>query len=54
VYVSEKLAERIAKFSAGVAMIMVGDANKTELEDRKLDDPDESLGANTIQRVMRY
>ena len=36
VYDSEKLAERIAKLSGGVAVIKVGAANETELEDRKL------------------
>ncbi|KAJ6803451.1 ruBisCO large subunit-binding protein subunit alpha-like [Iris pallida] len=36
VYDSEKLAERIAKLSGGVAVIEVGAATETELEDRKL------------------
>ncbi|KAI4368757.1 hypothetical protein MLD38_017276 [Melastoma candidum] len=36
VYDSEKLAERIAKISGGVAVIKVGAATETELEDRKL------------------
>jgi hypothetical protein len=54
VYISEKLAEIVSKFSGGVAVIKVGAATETELEDRKLDDPEESLGANTIQKVMRY
>ncbi|XP_063945838.1 ruBisCO large subunit-binding protein subunit alpha, chloroplastic [Daucus carota subsp. sativus] len=36
VYDSEKLAERIAKLSDGVAVIKVGAATETELEDRKL------------------
>lgn len=36
VYDSEKLAERIAKLSGGVAVINVGAATETELEDRKL------------------
>ncbi|XWS74323.1 hypothetical protein CRYUN_Cryun02cG0205000 [Craigia yunnanensis] len=36
VYDSEKLAERIAKLSGGVAVIKVGTATETELEDRKL------------------
>ncbi|KAK1373583.1 ruBisCO large subunit-binding protein subunit alpha [Heracleum sosnowskyi] len=36
VYDSEKLAERIAKLSGGVAVIKVGAATETELEDRKL------------------
>lgn len=35
-YDSEKLAERIAKLSGGVAVIKVGAATETELEDRKL------------------
>lgn len=90
VYDSEKLAERIAKLSGGVAVIKVGAATETELEDRKLriedaknatfaaieegivpgggaayvhlstcvpaikdkmDDPDERLGADIIQKV---
>ncbi|CAI9768530.1 unnamed protein product [Fraxinus pennsylvanica] len=36
VYDSEKLAERIAKLSGGVAVIKVGASTETELEDRKL------------------
>ncbi|KAI6685834.1 hypothetical protein NL676_031747 [Syzygium grande] len=36
VYDTEKLAERIAKLSGGVAVIKVGAATETELEDRKL------------------
>nr|WLW26923.1 chloroplast rubisco large subunit-binding protein subunit alpha [Dioscorea oppositifolia] len=36
VYDSEKLEERIAKLSGGVAVIKVGAATETELEDRKL------------------
>ncbi|KAB5561726.1 hypothetical protein DKX38_006683 [Salix brachista] len=36
VFDSEKLAERIAKLSGGVAVIKVGAATETELEDRKL------------------
>uniref|UniRef100_A0A7N0SVX0 Uncharacterized protein n=1 Tax=Kalanchoe fedtschenkoi TaxID=63787 RepID=A0A7N0SVX0_KALFE len=36
VYDSEKLSERIAKLSGGVAIIKVGAATETELEDRKL------------------
>ncbi|XP_051120516.1 ruBisCO large subunit-binding protein subunit alpha-like [Andrographis paniculata] len=36
VYDSEKLAERIAKLSGGVAVIKVGAATESELEDRKL------------------
>ncbi|GMI84053.1 SCHLEPPERLESS, chaperonin-60alpha1, CHLOROPLAST CHAPERONIN 60ALPHA [Hibiscus trionum] len=36
IYDSEKLAERIAKLSGGVAVIKVGAATETELEDRKL------------------
>ena len=36
VYDTEKLAERIAKLSGGVAIIKVGAATETELEDRKL------------------
>ncbi|KAG8064058.1 hypothetical protein GUJ93_ZPchr0004g38313 [Zizania palustris] len=36
VYDSEKLAERIAKLSGGVAVIKVGAATETELEDRQL------------------
>lgn len=36
IYDSEKLAERIAKLSSGVAVIKVGAATETELEDRKL------------------
>ncbi|KAF5727464.1 ruBisCO large subunit-binding protein subunit alpha [Tripterygium wilfordii] len=36
VYDSEKLAERIAKLSGGVAVVKVGAATETELEDRKL------------------
>ncbi|CAD7700671.1 unnamed protein product [Ostreobium quekettii] len=35
-YDKEKLAERIAKLSGGVAVIKVGAATETELEDRKL------------------
>lgn len=35
-YDSEKLAERIAKLSGGVAVIKVGAATEAELEDRKL------------------
>ncbi|GER39458.1 60 kDa chaperonin [Striga asiatica] len=35
-YDSEKIAERIAKLSGGVAVIKVGAATETELEDRKL------------------
>jgi chaperonin GroEL (HSP60 family) len=91
VYDSEKLAERIAKLSGGVAVIKVGAATETELEDRKLriedaknatfaaieegivpgggaayvhlstfvpaikeklDDPEERLGADIIQKVI--
>jgi chaperonin GroEL (HSP60 family) len=90
-YDSEKLAERIAKLSGGVAVIKVGAATETELEDRKLriedaknatfaaieegivpgggaayvhlskfvpaikeklDDPEERLGADIIQKVL--
>lgn len=90
VYDTEKLAERIAKLSGGVAVIKVGAATETELEDRKLriedaknatfaaieegivpgggaalvhlsacvpkiketlDDPEECLGADIIQKV---
>ncbi|KAJ9188812.1 hypothetical protein P3X46_000174 [Hevea brasiliensis] len=36
VYDSQKLAERIAKLSGGVAVVKVGAATETELEDRKL------------------
>jgi len=36
VYDTEKLTERIAKLSGGVAIIKVGAATETELEDRKL------------------
>ena len=36
IYDSEKLAERIAKLSGGVAVIKVGAATETELEDRQL------------------
>ncbi|XP_041991135.1 ruBisCO large subunit-binding protein subunit alpha, chloroplastic-like isoform X1 [Salvia splendens] len=36
VYDTEKLAERIAKLSGGVAVIKVGAATETELEDKKL------------------
>eukprot|EP00246_Nothoceros_aenigmaticus_P011639 TRINITY_DN324_c0_g1_i1.p1 TRINITY_DN324_c0_g1~~TRINITY_DN324_c0_g1_i1.p1 ORF type:complete len:604 (+),score=148.24 TRINITY_DN324_c0_g1_i1:77-1888(+) len=36
IYDSEKLSERIAKLSGGVAVIKVGAATETELEDRKL------------------
>lgn len=36
VYDSEKLSERIAKLSGGVAVIKVGAATEAELEDRKL------------------
>lgn len=36
VYDSQKLAERIAKLAGGVAVIKVGAATETELEDRKL------------------
>ncbi|GKV01257.1 hypothetical protein SLEP1_g13822 [Rubroshorea leprosula] len=36
VYDTQKLAERIAKLSGGVAVIKVGAATETELEDRKL------------------
>lgn len=36
IYDSAKLAERIAKLSGGVAVIKVGAATETELEDRKL------------------
>lgn len=35
-YNAEKLAERIAKLSGGIAVIKVGAATETELEDRKL------------------
>ncbi|XP_020115213.1 ruBisCO large subunit-binding protein subunit alpha-like [Ananas comosus] len=91
VYDSEKLAERIAKLSGGVAVIKVGAATETELEDRKLriedaknatfaaieegivpgggaayvhlstcvpafkdkmDDPDERLGVDIIQKAL--
>lgn len=91
VYDSEKLAERIAKLSGGVAVIKVGAATESELEDRKLriedaknatfaaieegivpgggaalvhlstyvpamkdkiEDADEKLGADIIQKVM--
>nr|VDD08132.1 unnamed protein product [Brassica oleracea] len=40
VYDSEKLAERIAKLSSGVAVIKFGAATETELEDRKLHSED--------------
>ncbi|KAI3743226.1 hypothetical protein L1987_60932 [Smallanthus sonchifolius] len=36
VYDTEKLSERIAKLSGGIAVIKVGAATETELEDRKL------------------
>lgn len=36
IYDTEKLSERIAKLSGGVAVIKVGAATETELEDRKL------------------
>lgn len=36
VYDSEKLAERIAKLSGGVAVIKVGAATETELDEKKL------------------
>ncbi|KAD5803407.1 hypothetical protein E3N88_14767 [Mikania micrantha] len=36
VYDTEKLAERIAKLAGGIAVIKVGAATETELEDRKL------------------
>ncbi|KAH9292182.1 hypothetical protein KI387_042629, partial [Taxus chinensis] len=36
VYDTEKLSERIAKLSGGVAVIKVGAATETELEDKKL------------------
>lgn len=36
VYDTEKLAERIAKLAGGVAVIKVGAATETELEDRQL------------------
>ena len=36
VYDTEKLSERIAKLAGGVAVIKVGAATETELEDRKL------------------
>ncbi|KFK32357.1 hypothetical protein AALP_AA6G231100 [Arabis alpina] len=91
VYDSEKLAERIAKLSGGVAVIKVGAATETELEDRKLriedaknatfaaieegivpgggatlvhlstaipaiketlEDPDERLGADIVQKAL--
>ncbi|KAJ3688859.1 hypothetical protein LUZ61_018023 [Rhynchospora tenuis] len=91
VYDTEKLAERIAKLSGGVAVIKVGAATETELEDRKLriedaknatfaaieegivpgggaayvhlstlvpaikekiEDPDERLGADIIQKAL--
>ena len=90
VYDTEKLAERIAKLSGGVAVIKVGAATESELEDRKLriedaknatfaaieegivpgggaalvhlstvvpaikdrlEDPDERLGADIVQKV---
>ena len=35
-YDTEKLSERIAKLAGGVAVIKVGAATETELEDRKL------------------
>ena len=93
VYDSEKLAERIAKLSGGVAVIKVGAATETELEDRKLriedaknatfaaieegivpgggaalvhlstfvpsikekiEDPEERLGADIIQKVRYF
>ncbi|XP_056688565.1 ruBisCO large subunit-binding protein subunit alpha, chloroplastic-like [Spinacia oleracea] len=63
VYDSEKLAERVAKLSGGVAVIKVGAATETELEDRKLriedakneklEDPDERLGADIVQKVLQ-
>ncbi|CAA7399034.1 unnamed protein product [Spirodela intermedia] len=91
VYDSEKLSERIAKLSGGVAVIKVGAATEAELEDRKLriedaknatfaaieegivpgggaayvhlstcvpaikdklEDPDERLGADIIQKAL--
>ncbi|XP_010542582.1 PREDICTED: ruBisCO large subunit-binding protein subunit alpha, chloroplastic-like [Tarenaya hassleriana] len=91
VYDTEKLAERIAKLSGGVAVIKVGAATETELEDRKLriedaknatfaaieegivpgggaalvhlstvvpaikeklEDPDERLGADIVQKAL--
>jgi chaperonin GroEL (HSP60 family) len=36
VYDTEKLSERVAKLAGGVAVIKVGAATETELEDRKL------------------
>ena len=36
IYDTQKLSERIAKLSGGVAVIKVGAATETELEDRKL------------------
>lgn len=92
IYDTEKLAERIAKLSGGVAVIKVGAATETELEDRKLriedaknatfaaieegivpgggaalvhlsayvptiketlEDPDERLGADIIQKARK-
>lgn len=91
VYDSQKLAERIAKLAGGVAVIKVGAATETELEDRKLriedaknatfaaieegivpgggaalvhlsayvpaikdkmEDPDERLGADIVQKAL--
>ncbi|KAH6766305.1 chaperonin-60alpha [Perilla frutescens var. hirtella] len=91
VYDTQKLAERIAKLSGGVAVIKVGAATETELEDRKLriedaknatfaaieegivpgggaalvhlsshvptikekiEDPDERLGADIVQKAL--
>ncbi|KAJ3678605.1 hypothetical protein LUZ60_002408 [Juncus effusus] len=91
VYDSQKLAERIAKLAGGVAVIKVGAATETELEDKKLriedaknatfaaieegivpgggaayvhlstcvpaikatiEDPDERLGADIIQKAL--
>jgi chaperonin GroEL (HSP60 family) len=42
-YASKKLAERNAKFSSGVAVIKVRASTETELDERKLDDPEEEL-----------
>ncbi|VAH40874.1 unnamed protein product [Triticum turgidum subsp. durum] len=63
IYDSEKLAERIAKLSGGVAVIKVGATTETELEDRQLriedaiketiEDHDERLGADIIQKALQ-
>jgi chaperonin GroEL len=57
-YDKEKLQERLAKLSGGVALIRVGAATETELnaaaalEKLKMDDEDAQVGVNIVRRAL--